>query len=825
MKSLRCLSSFCFALLSFWIVGQEITIVDEFTNEALEGVAIYNKNKTLGTITNSKGVANLSIFPLGETVYIQFYGFKIESMKISLKELSQNFRFPIQAENETLDEVILSVARNATKRSKIAEKVNIISVKDISNRRPTSGAELVGLSPGIRIQKSQGGGGSPVIRGFEANRLLLVVDGVRLNNAIFRSGHLQNSLTIHPNMIERVEVIYGSSSVGYGSDALGGVVHYYTKNPLINNEKKIRTQLSSDFSTANNSYINSISTELSFKKWASLTSLSYSDFGDIRMGRNRTHGFENWGLNFLYSLNNRNTYTPDPVINLNPSIQKNTDYNQIDLLQKFLFKLNAENQLVVNFQYSNSSDIPRYDKLVENRNGFLRYAEWYYGPQKRLLFSPQLKIFPRKKLLNSGKVTIAIQNFEESRISRTFNSLTRITKNEKVNSLSVNGDFEFKIDKKHAFAYGFEGVYNDVNSFASKKDLIIEENVITGFTPALPFPTRYPSKGSSYRSYAVYINWVWDLNTQLTLNAGLRLTDTSLQGEWKEYYNINALLSSVKLNSEALTQTLSLIYRPSIKTKWKAIISNGFRNPNIDDVGKIRENRGYLIVPNPMLLPEYAYNFELGLTKYLNKEKNYISIQGFTTLISRHIGRNNYPIFSDQTTSSNNTVLYNGEELITLANNNLGNRYMLGTSLDGNIFFTDKISLKGDFNIINALKNDQYGPLPSISPVFINLFINYEKKKWFASLRYQYSGSKNPEEYSLGGEDGLEETPIISESQGIYAGTPAWSELSFLTQFSLNENGKITIGLENIFDVHYRSFASGVSAPGRNLRLGLNLKF
>ena len=226
-----------------------------------------------------------------------------------------------------------------------------------------------------------------------------------------------------------------------------------------------------------------------------------------------------------------------------------------------------------------------------------------------------------------------------------------------------------------------------------------------------------------------------------------------------------------------------------------------------------------------MLLPEYAYNFELGLTKYLKKEKNYISVQGFTTLISRHIGRNNYPIFSDQTTSSNSTILYNGEELITLANNNLGNRYMLGTSLDGNIFFTDKISLKGDINIINALKNEQYGPLPSISPVFLNLFINYEKEKWFASLRYQYSGSKNPEEYSLGGEDGLDETPIISESQGIYAGTPAWSELSFLTQFSLNENGKITIGLENIFDVHYRSFASGVSAPGRNLRLGLNLKF
>ena len=85
MKSLRCINSFCFALLSFWIVGQEITIVDGFTNEALEGVAIYNKNKTLGTITNSKGVANLSIFPLGETVYLQFYGFKIENLMFKEK--------------------------------------------------------------------------------------------------------------------------------------------------------------------------------------------------------------------------------------------------------------------------------------------------------------------------------------------------------------------------------------------------------------------------------------------------------------------------------------------------------------------------------------------------------------------------------------------------------------------------------------------------------------------------------------------------------------------------------------------------------------------
>ena len=219
-------------------------------------------------------------------------------------------KFPLQlnlqAENQNLDEVILSVARNASMRKQIAEKVSVISNQEILTQGPSTGADLVGLSPGVRIQKSQGGGGSPILRGFEANRLLLVVDGVRMNNAIYRSGHLQNAITIHPNIIERVEIIFGSSSVGYGSDALGGVIHYYTRNPLINNKEKIKTQFSSDFSSSNMSVINSISTELSFKKWASLTSLSYSGFGDIRMGKNRRHGYNSWGLTPFYSSNNRN---------------------------------------------------------------------------------------------------------------------------------------------------------------------------------------------------------------------------------------------------------------------------------------------------------------------------------------------------------------------------------------------------------------------------------------------------------------------------------------------------------------------------------------
>ena len=101
----------------------------------------------------------------------------------------------------------------------------------------------------------------------------------------------------------------------------------------------------------------------------------------------------------------------------------------------------------------------------------------------------------------------------------------------------------------------------------------------------------------------------------------------------------------------------------------------------------------------------------------------------------------------------------------------------------------------------------------------------YQKTKWLTHLAFQFSAKKKVSDYSLGGEDGLEETPLISETPERYAGTPAWSEVSFLSQYRLKENTLIRIALDNIFDIHYREFASGISAPGRNLKIGLNYSF
>ena len=285
---------FLFILTNFFLFhnlcGQEVWVEDSVTGEPLENAVIFSENGSHNLLTNAIGKVVLDDFPRRGLVNISLMGYQPKS--ISMIEILQGKKaIQLTSEDEVLEEVVLSVARSQVTRDKIAEQVGIISKKEIEIAAVATGADLLEINPNIRIQKSQGGGGSPVLRGFEANRVLIVVDGVRMNNAIYRSGHLQNAITIDPHNIERVEVTFGSSSVGYGSDALGGVIHYYTKSPQLNRVNQVKSEFSSAFNYANVSFVNNANTDLSFKNWGSHTSVSYSNFGDIRIGEKKRSRF------------------------------------------------------------------------------------------------------------------------------------------------------------------------------------------------------------------------------------------------------------------------------------------------------------------------------------------------------------------------------------------------------------------------------------------------------------------------------------------------------------------------------------------------------
>lgn len=801
--------------------SQTVHVIDSNSGESIENVAIFNIDKTKSVITDYNGKANINEFNLFNPLVFQINGYKTLTKKLSASK--QKFVIQLEQKVQNLEGVVLSVARSRSKRNKLAEKVNIISSERIKQSVIQSGADVLELSPGVRIQKSQGGGGSPVLRGFEANRVLLIIDGVRMNNAIYRSGHLQNAITIAPHNLERVEVIFGPSSVGYGSDALGGVIHYYTKTPDINGSEKNKNEFHSDFNSANLSSVNNITSNWSFKKWGSITSLSFSRFGDIRMGQKNNHGFQGWGLTNFFSENTNSFYKETPTLNPNPLVQKNTGYEQFDLFQKFRFKFSGQSYLSLNLQSSNSSIINRYDKLNEIRNGNLRYAQWYYGPQKRFLFSPKFEFFTGNRFLRKGSLTFAYQNIEESRVDRRFNSFSRSYQFEKVSVLSFNADFSAKPSEKTTSSYGLEVLNNVISSNAFTRNLIVSNNEITSLSSPIAIPTRYPSDGSYYNSAAGYINFIWDISDALSLNAGSRITYTDLGGAWNEEASVNSLLSEVSLNNWALTNTFAIIYSPLKKIRLNILLSSGFRNPNIDDIGKIRESSGSLIVPNPFLKPEYAYNLDLGLSFKSANGLNQFSLRGFGSIISRHIVRSDYTIFSDISTNDPATIIYDGEELPTLANKNLGNRYIYGGSFESFIRFNKNLHTSLSLTYTKGNKSFKNGPMPSIPPLFGKYGLYYSSSSINAQLEWDFSNAKDPKDYSYGGEDGLDETPLVAENQ--YSGTPAWNILSISTNYQYSKNIKFKCGLNNIFDTHYRTFASGISQPGRSLQLGVSIDF
>jgi len=820
-------SKFSLTIISFLLFNfsnaQKVFVKDNNTFEDLPDVVIFNEDKSKSIITDINGQVDLKSFSNNEKIYFQLLGYSVFE-KLKSEILEGNIIYLI-AESQNLEEIILSVARSESSVNQIAEKVSVIKSEDLFLTSPSTGAELLELSPGVRIQKSQGGGGSPVIRGFEANRVLIVVDGVRMNNAIYRSGHLQNSITVDPNNIERAEVIFGSSSVGYGSDALGGVIHYYTKNPILKDSDKIKSSYSTNYTSANQGITNNFITNYSKENWGSITSFTVSRYGDIKMGSKRNHGFENWGKNQLYSKNSRYAFYETPSINENGDLQKNTSYSQIDLFQKFLFKLGDSSLLNLNIQFSESSDIDRYDQLSITKDNSLKFSEWYYGPQKRLLISPSLKIFPNKKFMKKGIITFAFQKINESRVKRKFSSLYRSHQIEDLKVLSLNGDFDTSLDNGHSLSYGLESTYNYNYSKAYNQTLEISGTEVIGLSQKTAIPTRYPSDGSSYISFASYLNWSWNMSEFFTFNVGTRLTFTGLKASWNDVISINPQLSDVKLNTKALTTTISMKLRPSKRIQINTVLSSGFRNPNIDDMGKIRENNGLLVVPNTFLKPEYAYNLDLGIDFRSNNNTNYISIRGFSTIISRHIGRAPFVVFSDLTTPDLSTILYNDDEVLTVANKNLGNRFIHGFSLDGFSKIYNNIKFDYSLTYTKGDDNESYGPLPSISPLYGSLSLSYLKKGFNIKMIYKFSDSKDASEYSFGGEDGLDETPIRVTDDGlVYLGSPKWSDFSIYTTRNISNKIMLRLGMTNIFDNHYRTFASGISAPGRSFQVGLNLK-
>ncbi|WP_440120517.1 TonB-dependent receptor domain-containing protein [Tenacibaculum sp. Ill] len=813
-----------FLLFVTTIFSQTITVIDAETGKPVEAVAVFNKDKTASAVSDELGKIDISDFKKNELLTFTHVSYaQYQEKKSVIKK--NNYHVYLSKNSEQLDEVVVSVFKNREKTNRIAEQIAVVSSKEIEKLSPQTSADLLASVPGIKVQKSQFGGGSPVLRGMESNRVLLVVDGVRMNNAIYRKGHLQNSITVAPNLLDRTEVVFGPSSVIYGSDALGGVIHYYTKTPKLSEKgSEIKGNTFLRYSSANNEVTNVVSAELRFKKWASFTSIAHSNFGDLKMGENRSHGFDNWGKVPYYSNNTNTFYSDTPVANSDQNLQRNTGYSQTDVLQKFYVPFSKNTDFKLNIQYSTSSDIPRFDKLNELKKGSLKFAEWYYGPQERLLISPQLIINPKKKWMDNGTITLAYQNIKESRIQRKFGSLDRSYRKESVDAFSLNGDFTVPLAENRNLGYGIEVTYNDVESNSYGKTLRVNDSNIIGFDGDFTVQSRYPDGGSSYFSSAFYVDYRQDINSKSTLNTGIRGTNTVLKAKWLDETFIDIPQNDIQLDNQSLTATIGYVYKPNKTWQLNTVLSSGFRSPNIDDVGKIREKNGKVTIPNISLKPEHAYNAEIGAQKYFNNRKFRVGANVYYTLLNNYIYRESFEL------NGSSIIEYDGEDGAIVANVNKGTAYVTGATVSYQGKLHRNWNTSGFVTYTYGKTYDTNEPMSSIPPLFGRFDLSYVNKKFEGGANLVFNAKKDISDYNITeGIDNHEQTPIVNanatEDIDKYYGSPSWMTVGLYGKFQFTKNIALQAQLSNLFDEHYKEFASGVSAAGRNISVSLLTNF
>ena len=182
--------------------GQTIRGVDAVTGYPIQDVVAYDSITKNNATSDADGQLDLSGFSADDQVFFEHIGY--ESLMVVVSKAQRSKQISLYPDTQRLGEIVLSVSRTTDEKKRVSKQVAILSDRDIASIVPNTSAELLREAPGIRIQRSQGGGGSPVIRGFEANRIYFV-DGVRMNNAIYRSGHLHNAISIDPFSLSRLK--------------------------------------------------------------------------------------------------------------------------------------------------------------------------------------------------------------------------------------------------------------------------------------------------------------------------------------------------------------------------------------------------------------------------------------------------------------------------------------------------------------------------------------------------------------------------------------------------------------------------------------------
>jgi hemoglobin/transferrin/lactoferrin receptor protein len=796
-----------FFLAQGFLFAQTIYVFDKSTLVPIEGVVVSAGENQV--ITNEKGQANISELDTNKIWITNHIVYLPE--EISYSELRYaKFKLGLTVRIFPLNEIVISAKKFSERKSTVAYETLIMREQEIQRLLPSSPADLLEKSGQVFVQKSQSGGGSPILRGFEANKILLMLDGVRLNNAIFRSGHLHNIANQDEQILARTEVIYGSGPVVYGSDALGGVISLYTEDPQLSDSADfiMNYKGAARYATANEGQAYHLGFNIAGKKFASLTSGSVSDYGDLKQGSIRNSKYPNFGKRFWHveRMELNDTIADVIIPNDDPDIQVPSSFIQNNFLQKFLFKQSDYISHLMNIQINETSPQSFYARLTQtDEEGLPVWAEWNYGRQSHLFLSYRFELISGNKFFDETKLIAAFQRYRESRQTRRFNSEWQAYRAEEVLIFSINNDYLKRLSSRHEISYGIEYWSNEVNSNAYRLNILDVEFE--------DLDTRYPDGGSNMWSGAAYLLHSWNYKPSVIIHSGMRITTTSLNSKFIDKSFFNFPFNEISQQNTSLSGSVGAVINPNRNLKLSLSASTAFRTPNVDDIAKVFDTSpGLVVVPNPDLGSERTYTFEAGA---VHTHQNILrtSLTGWYTIY------NNIITLQPAFFNGQDSILFNGMPAKVVQQQNADNAFLYGARVsveaDPGQSFSVYSFLTYTYGRINT--DTTTYPLDHIPPLYGKAGIAWKGNKLRIDSYSIFNVAKKLKDYNLFGEDNF----AFATADGM----PAWYTINFSLTYQPLKQVSLKVAAENILDQNYRTFASGISAPGKNFIFAMRFYF
>ena len=673
-----------------------------------------------------------------------------------------------------LSPVVVTATRGERASFDVPNAVTIIDHDDVGRKTPTVLPDLLRGETGVFVQQTTPGQAAPIVRGLIGSGILMLVDGMRLNTAFFRSAPNQYFALVDPYNVERLEVLREASSTLYGSDAMGGVINVITPVPRFATERwQLHGQALEQFSSADTGWVNRVSLQGGKTGVGLSGGFTYQDYNDLRGG----------GDTGVQRPSGYTVYAGDGTM--------------------FLERENHD--LLLSFQYLQQPKTPRFDELVPGFGQTQPSSDvFFFEPNDRLFLHARYRIRKPLAFVDRLEFNVAFQEINDDRRTRGFTSTREDRERNGDSLIGLTLQLTSRWRDWMTFTYGGEIYLDEVSSSR------VGTNINTGATSTEQ--SRF-ADGSTVNSFGLYVQDEIRLHPRLTATLGLRFSHFDVdipqadRGQGAEAH----------LSPNDLTGSVGLVYHLTPAVNLVTNFGRGFRVPNVFDLSTLGPRPGNRFnIPNPNLTPEEVFTVDAGVKVKLARFAG--EIFGFYSDFKGKIEENlTGECFRDEVGIVPPEQCQPTDRLV-VQSQNLNTVTLYGVEVGGRLQMLDNLEAYGTLTYTWAEEQFRDGrtlPADRIPPLNgqVGLFYRPIPRLWVEPF-VRFAGRQD----RLSDRDRVD--PRINPD-----GTPGWVTANLRLGWEINERFRGRLAVENIFDQPYREHGSGINAPGINATVSLEARF